>query len=57
MSTEPDNDELPVTGHADIDRALAEVDLSGPVDGHAAVFQRALDALHAALASGGSVRP
>ena len=47
--TTPD-DAPPVTGHHDIDRALASLDLSGDVDTHPAQLSAALDAVQQALA-------
>ena len=39
-----------MTGHHDIDRALASLDLSGDVDTHPAQLSAALDAVQQALA-------
>ncbi|MFT4295976.1 MAG: hypothetical protein QM582_11260 [Micropruina sp.] len=41
--------EPPVTGHPAIDEALARLDLSGPVAGHAAEIQQAHQVLQEVL--------
>lgn len=46
----PDRAPLPpVTGHPDVDAALAALDLSGPVDDHAAALAAAHEALQRVL--------